>query len=218
MKRVALIHTAFALVEVLAKSFSDIIPEAELIHIVDDSLLKEVLAKGKVTKPVVRRLISYYKAAEQYKVDCILNSCSSVGEVVDIARQIINTPIIRIDEKMAEMAVSRSDNIGVAATLKTTLDPTCRLLERKAALLNKKIRIKKTVCKGAYEELVSGNPKKHDEIVEKKVRELVGDVEILVFAQGSMARFKGNLEKNIADRVFTNIESGAMAVRGALGL
>ena len=108
--------------------FKRIIPEAELIHIVNGSLLREVLAKGKVTKPVVKRMISYYRVAEDYKVDCIFDVCSSVGEVADIAREIINIPIVKIDEKMAEEALSRSKVIGVVATLKTTLDPTCRLL------------------------------------------------------------------------------------------
>ena len=76
-KKVALIHTGFALVEVLTKLFNSIIPEAELTHIVDDSLLREVLDKGKVTNPVRRRMLSYFKAAEDYNADVIFNVCSS---------------------------------------------------------------------------------------------------------------------------------------------
>ena len=102
MKKVALIHTSFALVKDLTNLYKEIIPEAELIHIVDDSLLREVLKDGEVRKPVIERMLSYFKATENYNVDCIFNVCSSVGEVVDIAKKIIETPIVRIDEKMAE--------------------------------------------------------------------------------------------------------------------
>ena len=218
MKKVALIHTGFALVEVLTKLFKKIIPNVELIHILDDSLLREVLANGKVTKPVIRRMISYYRAAEQYRVDLIFNVCSSVGEVADIARQIIDTPVVKIDEKMAEDAVARSTNIGVAATLKTALDPTCRLLKKKAEAIGKEINIKKTLCPGAFEKLMSGNPKKHDQIVLRGVKELAEDVEVIVFAQGSMARLKENLDKDLSNKVLTSLESGVKEARKVIGL
>lgn len=216
VKRVALIHTGFALVDVLKNLFSEILPDVEIINILDDSLLREVLKEGKVTKPVIERMISYFKAAEYYKVNAILNVCSSVGEVADIARMIINTPIVKIDETMAQDAVKKATNIGVAATLQTTLDPTCRLLEKKAAETGKKIVLTRTLCTGAFEELMSGNAKKHDEIVLNKIKELAGNVEIIVLAQGSMARLVNELDDNLASRVLTSPRSGVLEVKKVL--
>lgn len=216
MKKTALIHTGFALVEVLTNLFKEIIPDVEIIHILDDSLLREVLKNGKVTKPVINRMLNYYKAAEYYNVDCILNVCSSVGEVADIARQIISTPIVKIDEMMAEEAVSRSSNIGVAATLKTTLNPTVRMIEAKAALAGKKINITRTVCPGAFEELMNGNAAKHDEMVLKCIDELSSKVDTIVFAQGSMARLVSSLDKNLVDKILTSPKSGVMEVKRVL--
>jgi len=215
-KRVALIHTGFALVDILKNLFNEILPDVEMINIVDDSLLKEVLKEGKVTKPVIERMISYFKSAEYYEVDAILNVCSSVGEVADIARMIINTPIVKIDEKMAEDAIEKATNIGVAATLQTTLDPTCRLLEKKAAEIGKKIVLTRTLCPGAFEELMSGNAKKHDEIVLNKIKELAGNVEIIVLAQGSMARLVNELDINLASRILTSPRSGVLEVKKVL--
>ena len=217
-KKIALIHTGFALVEVLTKLFNKIIPEAELVHILDDSLLREVLAAGKVTKPVIRRMLSYYKAAEDYKADLIFNVCSSVGEVADIAREIVETPVVKIDEKMAEEAVDCANNIGVAATLQTTLDPTCRLIEKKALMKSKKISIKRTLCPGAFEALLAGNSQKHDEIVLNGVEELADRCEVVVFAQGSMARLKETLEGDLKEKIFTSPESGVREARKVLGL
>ena len=217
-KKIALIHTGFALVEVLTKLFNKIIPEAELVHILDDSLLREVLAAGKVTKPVIRRMLSYYKAAEDYKADLIFNVCSSVGEVADIAREIVETPVVKIDEKMAEEAVDCANNIGVAATLQTTLDPTCRLIEKKALIKGKKISIKRTLCPGAFEALLAGNSQKHDEIVLNGVEELADKCEVVVFAQGSMARLKETLEGDLKEKILTSPESGVREARKVLGL
>ena len=217
-KKVALIHTGFALVEILTKLFNKIIPNVELVHIVDDSLLREVLAEGKVTRPIIRRMLSYYKAAEDYNVDVIFNVCSSVGEVADIARKVIDTPIVKIDDKMAEEAVQRAINIGVAATLQTTLDPTCRLIEAKAKLVGKKINIKRTLCPGAFEELMAGNPKKHDQIVLDGVVKIAKETEVVVFAQGSMARLKESLDDVLTKKVLTSPESGILETKNMLGL
>lgn len=217
MKKVALIHTGFALVEVLANLFKEIIPDVELTHIVDDSVLKEVIKEGKVTKPVIKRMLSYFQAAEYDKADCIFNVCSSVGEVADIARKIIETPIVKIDEKMAEDSVRKATNIGVAATLKTTLDPTCRLIENKAKEQGKTVKIQKTLCPGAFEELMSGNPKKHDEIVLKGIKELADKVEVVVLAQGSMARLTPRLNKDLASRILTSPRRGVLEVKRVLG-
>lgn len=218
MKKVALIHTGFALVDILTKLFKDTVPEAELIHIIDDSLLREVLANDGVTKPVIARMLNYFRSAEYYKVDCILNVCSSVGEVADLAREIISTPIVKIDEKMAEEAVERSLNIGVVATLKTTLEPTARMIERKAAALGKKIKITKTICPGAFEELMSGNAAIHDEIVLKGISELAGNVDVIVLAQGSMARLVSSFDNNLASRLLTSLNSGVMEVKRILDI
>ena len=216
MKKIALIHTGFALVEVLTNLFLKIIPDIELTHIVDDSLLREVLKEGKVTKPVIERMLAYFTAAQYYKVDCIFNVCSSVGEVADMAREKIETPIVKIDEKMAEGAVSEATSIGVAATLKTTLDPTCRLIERKAKESGRAVKIERTICPGAFEELMSGNAKKHDEIVLKGIKEMADKVEIVVLAQGSMARLASSLDENLAKRVLTSPKSGVMEVKRVL--
>lgn len=48
--KVALIHTDPVLVEPPKHLFLDILPDAEIINIVDDSLLAEVIEEGKVSK------------------------------------------------------------------------------------------------------------------------------------------------------------------------
>lgn len=218
MKKVALIHTGFVMVEVLTKLFKQIIPEAELMHIVDDSLLREVLANGKVTKPVINRMLNYFRAAEYYNAECVFNVCSSVGEVADLARGIISKPIVKIDEKMAEEAVAKSSNIGVVATLKSTLDPTIRMIQRKAREIGTEVKITKTICPGAFEQLMNGNPARHDDIVLNGTIKIANRVDIIVFAQASMARLVSSLDRSLTHRVLSSPESGVRETRRVLGL
>ena len=218
MKKIAIIHTSFVIVEGITELFNKIIPEAKLVHIVDDSLLPEILAEKRITKKVIRRMLSYFKAAEDTGADVIFNICSTVGEVADIARQMIDTPIVKIDEKMAEEAVQRSSKIGVAATLQSTMDPTCRLIEKKAAEAGKKITIERTLCPGAFDALISGNKDEHDRIVMEHVSQLAEKVEIIVFAQSTMARLLDKMDKDLAERILTSPERGVRQTREVLGL
>jgi len=64
MKKITIIHTSFVLVDIITELFNKIIPEAELVHIVDDSVLSEILLEKKITKKVLRRMLSYFKAAK----------------------------------------------------------------------------------------------------------------------------------------------------------
>ena len=108
--------------------------------------------------------------------------------------------------------------IGVAATLKSTMEPTCRLIEKKAKDKGKKINIQRTLCPGAYDALLAGETDKHDSIVTSYVKELAGKVDVIVFAQSTMARLLDVLDKDLADMILTSPERGVKHAREILGL
>jgi len=83
MRNVICVHTAMALVEPLTKLFQELLPEVNVNHIADSSLIKEVIAHNEVTPAVRRRLLSYYNAAADAGADVVFNTCSSVGDVAD---------------------------------------------------------------------------------------------------------------------------------------
>ena len=83
MIHVVCVHTAMALVEPLTKIFQEYLPEVNVNHIADSSLIKEVIAAGEVTPAVRRRLLSYYNGAADAGADVVFNTCSSVGDVAD---------------------------------------------------------------------------------------------------------------------------------------
>ena len=49
-KKVAVIHTSFVSVDDHKRYFAELMPDVQMINIVDDSLLAEVLANGGLTK------------------------------------------------------------------------------------------------------------------------------------------------------------------------
>ena len=67
----------------------------------------------------------YVQSAESLGVDLIVNQCSSVGEAFAIASRCTAIPTLRVDEPMAEKAVSLGTRLGVIATVASTVKPSC---------------------------------------------------------------------------------------------
>lgn len=183
---VFIIHTSFVSVKHLTTLFRRACPEARLHHIVDDSLLAEVLAHGRVTAGVRRRMRAYYEAAAAAGADLIFNQCSSVGEAADAAARHVRTRVMKVDTAMAEEACRLGRRIGVVATLETTLGPTCRLVQASARRLRRQVEIVPHLVKGAFAELVSGRRPVHNRMVLQAIRRLARKTDVVVCAQGSM--------------------------------
>jgi len=78
-------------------------------------------------------------AVEETGADAVFCLCSSLGPVIDIAKKLVDIPVIKIDEAMAEKAVKDANKIGVMATVPTTWGPTVDLIMEKAELLGKQV-------------------------------------------------------------------------------
>ncbi|MEH7744978.1 Asp/Glu/hydantoin racemase, partial [Neobacillus drentensis] len=131
-KKLAIIHTTPVTIEPLKELAVKKIGDCEIINLVDDSILPQLSKNGGNIQEIAHRWESYAKVAEQLGADCILNACSSIGELVAFTQPKVSTPIVRIDDSMAEFAINAAEKIGVAATLETTLKPTLALLKQKA--------------------------------------------------------------------------------------
>jgi len=185
-KTVFIIHTSGVSVADLNALFAQTAPGVVVRNIIDDSLLPEVLANGGVTPGVTRRLCQYAVQAESAGASLIFNQCSSVGEVADIAARMVRIPLVKVDERMAETACRTGSRIGVVATLPTTMGPTVRLIRRMAEKTGTSVTITEQLSSGAFEKLINGDRKAHNEMVIASIRTLAQQVDVVVCAQGSM--------------------------------
>lgn len=221
MGHVVAVYTTLGLVDPLRSAFAAALPGVRLTNLVDDSLIRDVVTAGGVTPSVERRLHAYYAIARDMGADLILNTCSSVGEVAAAAHAAgtYGLPIVRIDEPMARQAVATGGRIAVLATLPTTQAPTVRLIRSVAAQTagDPRIHIDEALAAGAYDALMAGNPGEHDRLVEETARGLAGRADVLVLAQGSMARVAARLQVLAGVPVLSSIAGGLAEVRRRLG-
>ncbi|MEZ5353802.1 MAG: aspartate/glutamate racemase family protein [Bryobacteraceae bacterium] len=193
IKTLAFIHTSPVLVPTFTQLSTELLPGLSIFHMVDESLIKNTIAAGKLTKVTTRRVLSLIESAELAGSGAVMVTCSSIGAAVSLSRPFIDIPVLRIDEAMAEAAVAKGGRIGVAATLRTTLDPTLELLQSTARRGEKNIETVPCLCEGAFEAVISGQTERHDLLVTEALKKLRKDVDVVVLAQASMARALGSI-------------------------
>ncbi|MFO7657020.1 MAG: aspartate/glutamate racemase family protein [Bacteroidales bacterium] len=218
MKKVFAVHTALAMIEPISQLFKEHLPNVKLHHIVDDSLIQEVIANNSVTPAVARRLVNCFFMAVDGGADAIFNTCSSVGEIAQIARKLLPIPLLKIDDPMAVEAVEAASRIGVLATLPTTLAPTVQLLKNIAGERNKAIEVVEGLAEGAFHAMMSGDRDTHDNLIITASERVADKVDLIVLAQGSMGRMAGELEKVTGKKVLSSPLSGVLGVRKFLNL
>src|SRR5580704_17093744 len=209
-KKLGLIHTSATLVPVFAQLCKDKLPGVEVFNIADDSLVKGIMAAGSLTAQISRRVAGYLESAELAGADYILVTCSSIGPAVEAGAKLIGVPVLRVDQPMADQAVSTGKRIGVIATLRTTLEPTADLIQRRADAAGKKIELTSRLAEGAFDALMSGDAAKHDAMVAGALKELSKEVDVIVLAQASMARVVDTLAP--ADKRVPILASPGIAV------
>ncbi|MGH8295872.1 MAG: aspartate/glutamate racemase family protein [Steroidobacteraceae bacterium] len=187
-RQICLIHTAPLMVQVFTPLCRERLPDVKVTQIVNESMIKDTIAAGKVQQSTIDALQTFAEASFKLGSELVMVTCSSIGPAVDLIQSRFEKPVLRVDEPMAAAAVARGRRIGVAATLRTTLEPTSQLLRRKAQAAGKEVELVECLCEGAFEAVIAGETERHDELVSKAMIERLGGVDVIVLAQVSMAR------------------------------
>ena len=211
VKILALLHTTPVTIPELSTRAADSAPNVRLINLLDDSLLSDVMAAGEVTPAVRARLRHYLVAAQDAGAGAVMSCCSSVGQAVEELAAEVSLPVLRIDAPMAERASELGKRVGVLATVATTLAPTADLIERLARQGGRPVQVTRRLVDGAYAARLAGNGEKHDRLVLAALQELLGQVDVIVLAQASMARLLPTLGDTGGIPVLSSPESGLAA-------
>lgn len=209
----AMIHTSPTLTPVFGALAATAMPEVAVFHMVDESLIKDTIKAGHLRGLTIRRLLGLIESAEKAGADAVMVTCSSIGPGVALAQKLFDMPVIRVDEAMAEKAVRMGKRIGVAATLRTTLEPTIALLREKATEAGREIEIVESLSHGAFDAVLAGDTRTHDRILsESLIRDMRG-VDLVVLAQASMARVVKEMQPGAVEA--TVLSSPELAVQSA---
>jgi Asp/Glu/hydantoin racemase len=198
--RIVVIHTSPATVDLFARMLRATLPHARVSNMLDDSILPELRDNGGDIAAIAPRWESYARTARALGADLILNACSSIGELCAPVARTLGIPVVRVDAELARVAVRTGKRIGVVATLRSTLRPTCDLLQATARAAGLDSIVQVNLAEGAYEALMAGNQDAHDERVLAALRTSVATCDVVVLAQASMARVLPRLAQSEQDK------------------
>lgn len=217
MPTLGLVHNSPVLAPIFNEIAARLMPDVRLLHFVDESTIKNTIAAGHLQKATMRQVIRLVGSTFDAGCDVALVTCSSIGRAVDMAAELYEQQVLRVDLPMAEKAVALGSKIGVLATLQTTLKPTVELVRRVADAQGKHVEIVEHVCPGAFEAVMAGDGATHDRIVTEGLTEAMKGMDAIVLAQASMARVVAALpEGAVTAPVLASPELGMERARDIL--
>ncbi len=118
---------------------------------------------------------------------------------------------------MAEEAVrvaSRADRrIALVATVRSTVGPSRRLVERASRALSENVVVRERLVDGALDVLMKeGDRAKHNRLVMDEIRRAERDADVIVLAQGSMIALLPEL-KDVSVPVLTSPRLGIERIK-----
>ena len=184
-KKLTILHTTLATTTTIPAMIRELYPdEFDIVNVLDDSLLNDIKCSGRMSASIIERFIQYACIAKNNGSDALLLACSSLGKAADIARELLDIPLYKIDEPMADQAVTSGNNILVLGTVKSTLEPTSDLIRSKRKSQEQSITC---ILIPDVFELYEIDREQHDQRIAEVIQEHLNTYDVIVLAQASMA-------------------------------
>src|SRR5438034_2828680 len=127
MPRIALIHATRLSMDPINAAFERHWPEAELMHLLDDSLSRDRERDGELTDAMIDRFIDLASYAKGTGAQAILFTCSAFGPAIEAAGRAVEIPTLKPNEAMFEQGLRQAQveprpvKLALVATFRPSL-------------------------------------------------------------------------------------------------
>ncbi|HUX85767.1 MAG TPA: aspartate/glutamate racemase family protein [Chloroflexota bacterium] len=209
---IALIHATPLAMPPVSEAFARELPEVRLLHLLDEGLLAVLEPGGAIGPRAVDRMTRVIGLARDSGAALIQLTCSAYSPLIATLRLLAPVPVLAIDDVLVETAVRRERRIGLIST--QTL--TERALRAAADRAGVELDLAAIVFRTAFEALARGDFDGHDRLLAEQIRAM-GDRDVIVLGQASMARVIPTLPEDLAARVLTSPGLAVAEARRVLG-
>ena len=123
IRGIAFIHTVAMLVERFRPRFQSELPDADCFHMLDESVLQDLIRQGP-SSGITRRIVTLSQMAADAGAELIVFTCSSTSPAIDTARQTVHVPILKIDDPLYARVASAPGRVGLICTTSSTVAPS----------------------------------------------------------------------------------------------
>ena len=212
--RIGLISSALAAISPVVDQFRKDMPEATLLHFLDEGLLVEFERSGGLSPRARARTLELAMNAEAAGCVAIACSCSTLSPVLPELAPFVSVPLITVDQEMLRAACERAGRIMVLATAESVLKSVVPTLQAVAVAAGREPEVMATVVtaaraypRGSAAELRA---------IAAEIEKVLAVADVAVISQCSMLGCMDYLPEPLRDRVLCAPPYVVSAVRGAL--
>lgn len=187
MKKLTLLHTSAVHIETYNGLLGAQNADLEVEHLVAEEFLDRARERG-ITSDLESDIQSQILSAVDQGADVVLCTCSTIGGCAESADGDTSGTIMRVDRAMAEKAVATGDEIVVAATLASTIEPTMDLINDAARKAGRVVNLRPVVFESAWACFEAGDQAGYINEIAAGLPDAAVDADVIVLAQGSMAQ------------------------------
>ncbi len=213
--RVALLSSTRAVFSPMEAAFKASFPEAQIIHLLDETLIEDFRQDGGLSARSRRKALQMAMTAQDAGVNGILVTCSTLSPSVDDFRPFITIPVVKIDEPVIEEVVQTAEKIGLLATAETVLKSVEPLVLQKARQWGRNISIQRFI-KGDVWPLLQRDPQAFYRAIGEVAAQAANECNAVILTQVSIAPAREYVEAGIRDRVFASPLYAVRAIRSIL--
>jgi hypothetical protein len=213
--KIYLIHAADVAIAPIGASFRANWPQARTVNLLEDSLMTDLAAEGKLTANMIERFVEIGRYCVKAGADAVLFTCSAFGPAVEECRRQVSIPVLKPNEAMYEQLVAKSGTVSLLATFQPSLPSMITEIAAFAKERGTDVKVTPHCVEGALDALLAGRADEHNRlIVEAAAQSQMCDT--IAFAQFSMAPAKPLAAARTAIPILTTPDSAVEKLKKLL--
>jgi len=198
------------------EAFDRLWPEAQRMHLLDDTLSRDRQRDGELTPAMTQRFVDLATYARRTGADAILFTCSAFGPAIEVAGKAAGIPTLKPNEAMFVQALDSGSKVGLVVTFEPSLESLAGELRAMANERGAPIELRTVYVPEAMQDLAEGRAGEHHRKIAHAAAALA-DCEAVMLGQFSMAAAQAEVQARVRCPVLTTPSCAVHALRQALG-
>ena len=209
-----MVSSALAAIPPLVEQLRSDLPEAEVLHFVDEGLLVEFARAGGLSRRARVRTLELILTAEAAGCAAIVSSCSTLTPALTELGSFVKVPVVTVDRDMLRAACEKARRIAVLTTAASVLTSVLSTLRDEAIAVAREPEVMTTVVTAAASHpLGSGEALR---AIATEVEEALKVADVVVLGQCSMIGCLQYVPESLRPRVLCAPPYAVRAVKQSL--
>ena len=191
--RVTMIHAIAESIPPVRLAFDEEFPEAEVINVLDESLLVDF--DDQLTPDLRRRITNIIGYCQDNKADAIGLACSVYAPVVESAKDLVHVPLVSSYGPVMANAVTAGPRIGLIAAVASTMRDSKYYLHLAADEAGVEIEPQLCLAEDLITVMRAEGQSGLERRLEEEVLKIASKVDVVLLTQFSFAAALAHLEK-----------------------